>query len=76
MVRLVSAVHVCTLILIMSNCARACMIGVTVLVEPKALFHIVGTTMDWEDTALSSEFVFNNPNAKSMCGCGESFNTE
>jgi len=47
--------------------------GVTVLVEPKALFHIVGTTMDWEDTALSSEFVFNNPNITGTCGCGESF---
>ena len=76
MVCLLSTELVCSSILILANCVRACTIGVTVLVEPKALFHIVGTTMDWEDTALSSEFVFNNPNAKSMCGCGESFNTE
>jgi iron-sulfur cluster assembly protein len=30
--------------------------------------------MDWEETALSSEFTFVNPNEKGRCGCGESFN--
>ena len=48
--------------------------GVRVWVEPKALFHVVGTVMDFETTALVSEFKFNNPNAKGECGCGESFN--
>ncbi len=50
--------------------------GVTVYVDPKALMHIVGTEMDWSEDALSAEFVFNNPNAKGECGCGESFNVE
>eukprot|EP00638_Chattonella_subsalsa_P006209 CAMPEP_0117758348 /NCGR_PEP_ID=MMETSP0947-20121206/15321_1 /TAXON_ID=44440 /ORGANISM="Chattonella subsalsa, Strain CCMP2191" /LENGTH=66 /DNA_ID=CAMNT_0005578511 /DNA_START=347 /DNA_END=547 /DNA_ORIENTATION=- len=49
--------------------------GVRVFIEPMALFHIVGTTMDFEETELSSEFTFSNPNAKGSCGCGESFNT-
>eukprot|EP00640_Fibrocapsa_japonica_P008488 CAMPEP_0113937928 /NCGR_PEP_ID=MMETSP1339-20121228/4410_1 /TAXON_ID=94617 /ORGANISM="Fibrocapsa japonica" /LENGTH=66 /DNA_ID=CAMNT_0000940843 /DNA_START=366 /DNA_END=566 /DNA_ORIENTATION=+ /assembly_acc=CAM_ASM_000762 len=49
--------------------------GVRVFVEPMALFHVVGTTMDFEETELSSEFTFKNPNAKGSCGCGESFNT-
>lgn len=49
--------------------------GVRVLIEPGALMKIVGTTMDWKEDELSAQFVFNNPNAKSVCGCGESFNT-
>lgn len=47
--------------------------GVTIFIEPMALFNIVGTKMDWEETELSSEFTFNNPNSKGECGCGESF---
>ena len=48
--------------------------GVKVAIEPKALMHLVGTTMDYKEDALQAEFVFNNPNAKGACGCGESFN--
>ena len=48
--------------------------GIKVFIEPMALFNVVGTRMDWEETELSSEFTFNNPNSKGECGCGESFN--
>jgi iron-sulfur cluster assembly 1 len=48
--------------------------GVTVYIEPMALFNVIGTTMDWEETELTSEFTFHNPNSKGSCGCGESFN--
>ena len=48
---------------------------VTLFIEPAALLKIVGTVMDWREDALSAEFVFENPNAKSVCGCGESFST-
>mmetsp|Transcript_39305 Transcript_39305/g.72319 ORF Transcript_39305/g.72319 Transcript_39305/m.72319 type:complete len:178 (+) Transcript_39305:182-715(+) len=48
--------------------------GVRVFVDPKAVFSVVGTVMDWEETALSAEFTFVNPNEKGRCGCGESFN--
>ena len=48
--------------------------GITVLVDPKAVFFIVGTTMDYNETELASEFTFINPNVKGECGCGESFN--
>ncbi len=48
--------------------------GIRVFIEPAALMKIVGTTMDWKEDALAAEFVFANPNAKSVCGCGESFN--
>lgn len=37
--------------------------------------HIIGSTMDFVEDELVSEFVFNNPNAKEHCGCGESFTT-
>lgn len=47
----------------------------TVVVDPKAVFAIVGTEMDYISTKLKSEFVFTNPNAKDTCGCGESFST-
>lgn len=29
--------------------------------------------MDYVESKLSSEFIFNNPNASGVCGCGESF---
>jgi iron-sulfur cluster assembly protein len=48
--------------------------GLKIFIEPMALFSVVGTTMDWEETELASEFTFNNPNSKGSCGCGESFN--
>ena len=47
--------------------------GVKLYIEPRAMLSLVGTTMDWVEDAVSAEFVFNNPNARSVCGCGESF---
>ena len=46
--------------------------GVTVFVDPKAVLFLLGTEMDFQTTKLSSQFVFNNPNQTSACGCGES----
>ena len=48
--------------------------GVQVFVDPKAVFFIVGTEMDFIETDIASEFTFTNPNSKGQCGCGESFN--
>ncbi len=47
--------------------------GVTVLIDPKATMFLIGTVMDYVDAKLQSGFVFNNPNEKGRCGCGESF---
>ena len=47
--------------------------GVKIIVEPNALMSIIGTKMDYVSDRLRSEFVFENPNAKAECGCGESF---
>jgi iron-sulfur cluster assembly protein len=46
--------------------------GVTILIDPKAVLFLLGTQMDFVTTKLSSQFVFNNPNQTSACGCGES----
>lgn len=46
--------------------------GVKVLIDPKAILFLLGTEMDYRVDKLSSQFVFNNPNQKSACGCGES----
>ncbi|XP_070562768.1 iron-sulfur cluster assembly 1 homolog, mitochondrial-like [Ptychodera flava] len=48
--------------------------GVRVLIDAKAQMSLLGTEMDFVENKLSSEFVFNNPNIKGTCGCGESFN--
>ncbi|PRQ19615.1 putative FeS cluster insertion protein [Rosa chinensis] len=46
-----------------------------ILIDPKALMHVIGTKMDFVDDKLRSEFIFINPNSKGQCGCGESFMT-
>lgn len=46
--------------------------GVRVFVDPKALLFLLGTQMDFKTDKLASQFVFNNPNQTSACGCGES----
>tara|TARA_B100000579_G_scaffold404832_1_gene389979 strand:+ start:374 stop:706 length:333 start_codon:yes stop_codon:yes gene_type:complete len=47
--------------------------GVKVLIDPKATMFLLGSIMDYRTDKLSSRFVFDNPNEKSTCGCGESF---
>src|SRR4026209_545770 len=46
--------------------------GVRVLTDPKAVLFLIGTEMDYKTEKLSAQFVFNNPNQTSACGCGES----
>ena len=46
--------------------------GVQVLVDPKAVLFLLGTEMDYKADKMQAQFVFNNPNQISACGCGES----
>jgi iron-sulfur cluster assembly protein len=46
--------------------------GVKIMVDPKAVLFLLGTEMDYKREKLSAQFVFNNPNQTSACGCGES----
>jgi iron-sulfur cluster assembly protein len=47
--------------------------GVRVRVDEKSALYLVGTTLDYVDTLMESGFKIQNPNAKSTCGCGQSF---
>jgi iron-sulfur cluster assembly protein len=47
--------------------------GVKLLVDPDAVMYVLGTEIDWVEDKLGAMFVFNNPNEKARCGCGESF---
>jgi iron-sulfur cluster assembly protein len=47
--------------------------GLNIFIEPKAMLYIVGTEMDYVESPAHSGFVFNNPNEKGRCGCGQSF---
>ncbi len=47
--------------------------GLTVHVDPKSLMYLAGTTLDFSGDLNGRGFVFNNPNARKTCGCGQSF---
>jgi iron-sulfur cluster assembly protein len=42
-------------------------------VDGGSLLYLIGSTMDWVEDDFAAGFVFENPNAKGACGCGESF---
>ena len=48
--------------------------GLKVFIDPQSLTYLDGTEIDYIETLQGSGFKFNNPNVKSSCGCGESFN--
>ena len=45
----------------------------TLFVDGGSILYLIGSTMDWVEDDFTAGFVFNNPNAKGACGCGESF---
>jgi iron-sulfur cluster assembly protein len=47
--------------------------GARVFVDRKSFKFLDGTTLDYDTSLVSKGFIFNNPNAKSSCGCGTSF---
>jgi len=46
---------------------------VRIVVDKKSLLYLNGATFDWEKTLMRQGFKFINPNEKSSCGCGTSF---
>lgn len=46
--------------------------GVKLVIDPMAVMYMFGTEMDWKVDKFAAQFVFNNPNQTSACGCGES----
>src|SRR3954464_2515948 len=47
--------------------------GAKICVAKKSLLYLKGTVLDYDTSLVSKGFVFNNPNAKTTCGCGSSF---
>jgi iron-sulfur cluster assembly protein len=47
--------------------------GGTLFVDGASILYLIGSRMDWKEDDFTAGFVFDNPNAKGMCGCGESF---
>lgn len=47
--------------------------GGTLYVDGASILYLVGSTMNWVEDDFTAGFVFDNPNAKGACGCGESF---
>jgi iron-sulfur cluster assembly protein len=42
-------------------------------IDGASVLYLIGSTMDWAEDDFAAGFVFENPNAKGACGCGESF---
>jgi iron-sulfur cluster assembly protein len=47
--------------------------GGSFFIDGASVLYLVGSTMDWVEDDFAAGFVFDNPNAKGSCGCGESF---
>jgi iron-sulfur cluster assembly protein len=47
--------------------------GGTFYIDGASVLYLIGSTMDWVEDDFTAGFVFENPNAKGACGCGESF---
>jgi len=49
--------------------------GARVLVDPKSILYVSGSILEYSEGLMGSGFQIKNPNVKSSCGCGSSFNT-
>jgi len=47
--------------------------GVRLVVDQMSLMYLVGTQVDYVEGLAGAGFKFQNPNVKSTCGCGSSF---
>ena len=47
--------------------------GGAFFIDGASVLYLIGSTMDWREDDFAAGFVFENPNAKGACGCGESF---
>lgn len=47
--------------------------GVKIFIDLKSALYLAGTEIDYIEGLMESGFKITNPNAKSTCGCGQSF---
>ena len=45
----------------------------TVLVDSMSMEYLRGARIDYREDAMGANFVIDNPNAQTSCGCGSSF---
>ncbi|MBA3661680.1 MAG: iron-sulfur cluster insertion protein ErpA [Gammaproteobacteria bacterium] len=50
--------------------------SVQLLIDPLSLQYLAGATIDYKEDIEGEQFIIQNPNAKTTCGCGSSFTTE
>lgn len=50
--------------------------SMTLLVDPMSYLYLAGATIDYVEDLEGARFVIHNPNAKTTCGCGSSFNAD
>jgi len=48
---------------------------VPIIVCSKSMLYLIGTRLSWKTSMISNGIEFDNPNAKSTCGCGETFSS-
>jgi iron-sulfur cluster assembly accessory protein len=49
--------------------------GVRLFIDPMSTMYLQGVTIDYVQGLQGAGFKFNNPNARTTCGCGSSFST-
>ncbi len=47
--------------------------GIEIILDGVSIMYLIGTELDYVVDIIGSQFVFNNPNSVSSCGCGTSF---
>ena len=47
--------------------------GVRIFVDPKSSLYLNGVILRYDDGLMGAGFQVENPNARTTCGCGESF---
>lgn len=47
--------------------------GVALVIDPMSYQYLVGAEVDYTEGLEGAQFVVNNPNATTTCGCGSSF---
>lgn len=50
--------------------------GVRVIIDPMSFKYLDGANVDYKEDLMGGGFSIKNPNAKSSCGCGHSFQGE
>ena len=47
--------------------------GIRVIIDPMSVRYLEGAQVDYKEDLMGGGFAIKNPNAKSTCGCGQSF---